>query len=319
MQLWNLVSGSAWPGAQARRRRDDGSGWVPTEGAHSSPSKAQRGGNPVSSPPLRCPPQDGHNDHQTDGALLCDPSRSGCHWPQRMLCLDQPMQLQASKCTVVHPPRVCWRRSQRRWLGCSRARLHAIHQVLYCTRRGARHDSPDLSPPRRGRHGSEDEPPMARRDSPDDLSPPRRARHDSEDDLSPPRRKRHDSPDDFSPPRRARHDSEDDLSPPRRGRHDSGHDLSPPRRPRHDSPDLSPPRRGRHCSADLSPPRKQQRLDSGPSASDKLGQPRVSGAADAARCAVKWQLVLVSSAPHSKNDWPSSGPLCCLACPAALW
>lgn len=58
---------------------------------------------------------------------------------------------------------------------------------------GLRHDSPDLSPPRRSRH-----------DSPD-LSPPRRSRHDSPD-LSPPRRSRHDSPD-LSPPRRTRHDS----------------------------------------------------------------------------------------------------------------
>ncbi|XP_067826920.1 BUD13 homolog isoform X2 [Heptranchias perlo] len=133
-------------------------------------------------------------------------------------------------------------------------------------RRRGRHDSPDLSPPRRGRHDSPDlsPPRRGRHDSPD-LSPPRRGRHDSPD-LSPPRRGRHDSPD-LSPPRRGRHDSPDlspprrgchdspDLSPPRRGRHDSP-DLSPPRRGRHDSPDLSPPRRGRHDSPDLSPPRR---------------------------------------------------------------
>nr|XP_020454188.1 BUD13 homolog [Monopterus albus] len=95
----------------------------------------------------------------------------------------------------------------------------------------ARHDSPDISPPRRGRH-----------DSPD-ASPPRRGRHDSPD-VSPPRK-------DVSPPRGARHDSPD-ASPPRRGRHDSP-DVSPPRRGRHDSPDVSPPRRGRHNSPDLLP------------------------------------------------------------------
>ena len=102
----------------------------------------------------------------------------------------------------------------------------------------------------------------------DDLSPPRAGRHDSDDeedvamkkgalrsqvgegegaDLSPPRaRRRHDSDDegeDLSPPRaRGRHDSDDegeDLSPPRaRGMHDSDDegDISPPRRTRPPSP-----------------------------------------------------------------------------------
>jgi len=73
-----------------------------------------------------------------------------------------------------------------------------------------RHDSPDMSPPRRGQQ---------RHDSPD-MSPPRRGQQ------------RHDSPD-MSPPRRGqqRHDSPD-MSPPRRGQQ------------RHDSPDMSPPRKG---------------------------------------------------------------------------
>jgi len=72
-----------------------------------------------------------------------------------------------------------------------------------------------------------------------DLSPPRPGRHDSDDegDLSPPRRGRHDSDDegDLSPPRRRGHDVDDE---------DAG-DLSPPRRrgARSPSPDLSPPRR----------------------------------------------------------------------------
>ena len=134
-----------------------------------------------------------------------------------------------------------------------------------------RHDSPDISPPRRAqrRHDSLDiSPPRRahrRHDSPD-ISPPRRAqrRHDSPD-ISPPRRahRRHDSPD-ISPPRRAqrRHDSPD-ISPPRRGRkrHDSP-DVSPPRKShkRNDSPDISPPRRGqtRHDSPDISPPRRHK-------------------------------------------------------------
>ena len=73
----------------------------------------------------------------------------------------------------------------------------------------------------------------------DDLSPPRPGRHDSDDeeaDLSPPRRRRHDSDDeaagDLSPPRRggARSPSPD-LSPPRRrARSPSNEDLSPPRK-----------------------------------------------------------------------------------------
>ena len=100
----------------------------------------------------------------------------------------------------------------------------------------------DLSPPRPGRHDSDDD---------DDLSPPRPGRHDSDDegDLSPPRKGRHDSDDegDLSPPRRRGH--EGDLSPPRRRGHDvddeDAGDLSPPRRrgARSPSPDLSPPRR----------------------------------------------------------------------------
>ena len=116
----------------------------------------------------------------------------------------------------------------------------------------------DLSPPRPGRHDSDDE---------GDLSPPRPGRHDSDDDddLSPPRPGRHDSDDegDLSPPRKGRHDSDDegDLSPPRRRGHEG--DLSPPRRRGHDvddedAGDLSPPRRrgARSPSPDLSPPRR---------------------------------------------------------------
>ncbi|XP_067910282.1 BUD13 homolog isoform X1 [Heterodontus francisci] len=124
--------------------------------------------------------------------------------------------------------------------GSESAQRKRIDTDPQLTERKIRTVSPDLSPPRRGRH-----------DSPD-LSPPRRSCHDSPD-LSPPKRGRHDSPD-LSPPRRGRQDSPD-LSPPRRGRHDSP-DLSPPRRGRHDSPDLSPPRRGCQVSPDLSPARR---------------------------------------------------------------
>jgi pre-mRNA-splicing factor CWC26 len=126
--------------------------------------------------------------------------------------------------------------------------------------RQQRHDSEDVSPPRR----------RPRADSPNgsgsDASPPRRrARHDSpeDNDASPPRRQgraRHDSsPEssggigggsdaDASPPRRrARHDSpEDDASPPRRRPATktaaSDEDASPPRR-RGPASDASPPRR----------------------------------------------------------------------------
>uniref|UniRef100_UPI00398E8530 BUD13 homolog n=1 Tax=Pristiophorus japonicus TaxID=55135 RepID=UPI00398E8530 len=85
-----------------------------------------------------------------------------------------------------------------------------------------------------------------------DLSPPRKGRHDSPD-LSPPRKGRHDSPD-LSPLREGCHVSPD-LSPPRKGRHDSP-DLSPPRKGCHYSPDRSPLREGRHVSSDLSPRKK---------------------------------------------------------------
>ncbi|XP_026183282.1 BUD13 homolog isoform X2 [Mastacembelus armatus] len=122
-----------------------------------------------------------------------------------------------------------------------------------CPLKKTRHDSPDVSPPRRGLHDSPDVSPprRGRHDSPD-VSPPRRGLHDSPD-VSPPRRGRHDSPD-VSPPRRGRHDSPG-VSPPRRGRHDSP-GVSPPRRGRHDSPGVSPPRSGRHDSPGVSPPRR---------------------------------------------------------------
>ena len=83
-----------------------------------------------------------------------------------------------------------------------------------------------------------------------DLSPPRPGRHDSDDegDLSPPRRGRHDSDDegDLSPPRRRGHDVDDgdagDLSPPRRrGARSPSPDLSPPRRDLTEVPPPPPP------------------------------------------------------------------------------
>ena len=99
----------------------------------------------------------------------------------------------------------------------------------------------DLSPPRPGRHDSDDD---------DDLSPPRPGRHDSDDegDLSPPRKGRHDSDDegDLSPPRRRGNDVDDedagDLSPPRRrGAPSPSPDLSPPRRNLTEVPPPPPP------------------------------------------------------------------------------
>ncbi|KAM4545083.1 BUD13 homolog [Odontesthes bonariensis] len=142
-----------------------------------------------------------------------------------------------------------------------------------------RQDSPDASPPRRGRH-----------DSPD-ASPPRRGRHDSPDaspprqhsgkprkvqskDSSPTRRKtspslpsKKRSPDLRRSPKKAqkRHDSDSDQSPPRKKplkREDS--DQSPPRRRsktrRGSDSDQSPPRRrpaiGEDSDGDLSPPRR---------------------------------------------------------------
>uniref|UniRef100_A0A3Q4BTA6 BUD13 homolog n=1 Tax=Mola mola TaxID=94237 RepID=A0A3Q4BTA6_MOLML len=138
---------------------------------------------------------------------------------------------------------------------------------------GARHDSPDVSPPRKVRHDSPDVSPPRKvhHDSPD-VSPPRRARHDSPD-VSPPRKARHDSPD-LSPQRRSRRDSSD-LSPPRQHSRRSGNgqskdsDQSHPRmRPktsRGSDSDQSPPRRrprhGKHSDEDLSPPRSNTKSD----------------------------------------------------------
>ncbi|PNW87823.1 hypothetical protein CHLRE_01g003487v5 [Chlamydomonas reinhardtii] len=134
-------------------------------------------------------------------------------------------------------------------------------------RRGRRHNSPDASPPRRkARHDSPDASPprrQQRHDSPD-ASPPRRGGRQPSPDASPPRRggKRHDSPD-ASPPRRARAQAAPDASPPRRGRQPSPDPSPPRRRPRHDSPDASPPRRAKPAAAvaaaaavDASPPRR---------------------------------------------------------------
>lgn len=137
-------------------------------------------------------------------------------------------------------------------------------------------DSPDLSPPRRGRHDSPEasvqknrQRELSRQQDSADISHARdqagsvprgspvrqqkRSRHDSPD-LAPQRRMRHDSPD-ASPPRRSRQASPD-ASPPRKQRHDSP-DASPPRRRRQVSPDANNTKRQRHDSPDASPPRRQ--------------------------------------------------------------
>ncbi|XP_061596855.1 BUD13 homolog isoform X2 [Cololabis saira] len=178
-------------------------------------------------------------------------------------------------------------------------------------------DSPDVSPPRRGRH-----------DSPD-VSPPRRGRHDSPD-VSPPRRHRHDSPD-LTFQKRGHHDSSD-LSPPRQhsgkpskrhskdalptrrkpdstlqskksspdlrrsppakksqNRHDSDSDQSPPRKkplkPDASDSDQSPPRRrsktGRGSDSDLSPVRRRPRTQK--DSDGDLSPPRRPGQAQGER------------------------------------
>ncbi|CAB4038426.1 Hypothetical predicted protein [Paramuricea clavata] len=148
--------------------------------------------------------------------------------------------------------------------------------------RRTRHDSsPDQSPPR-NRRPPVNQPRMTRHESPD-MSPPRRMGNNrpASLDQSPRRRNRRNSSSDQSPPRntrpsanlakRTRHDSPD-LSPPRRKANNRSvlSDQLPPRkqrtvdnknqisnRRRRDSPDLSPPRNTRGSSPDQSPPRKQ--------------------------------------------------------------
>lgn len=118
----------------------------------------------------------------------------------------------------------------------------------------AAEDDDDLSPPRAGRHDTDDEEDLATtkgasrtHDSYEegaDLSPPRAGRrHDSDDDLSPPRAgNRHDSDDDedLSPPRVRR-----DLSPGCGAGNASGRAIETRTRHLGESPDLSPPRRER--------------------------------------------------------------------------
>ena len=148
--------------------------------------------------------------------------------------------------------------------------------------RRSRHDSsPDQSPPR-NRRPPVNQPRMTRHESPD-MSPPRRMGNNrpTSPDQSPRRRNRWNSSSDQSPPRntrpsanlakRTRHYSPD-LSPPRRKANNRSvlSDQLPPRTQRtvdnknqisnrrgHDSPDLYPPRNTRGSPPDQSPPRKQ--------------------------------------------------------------
>ncbi|XP_062392065.1 BUD13 homolog [Sardina pilchardus] len=159
--------------------------------------------------------------------------------------------------------------------------------------RGARHDSPDLSPSRPARHDSPDISPQrrARHDSPD-LSPQQRARHDSSS-PSPPRKiskgsplrsKNRNSKEGSSHSKKSKGSSRDpDLSPPRKkgpNRRASDSDQSPPRRRpqtgRGSDSDLSPPRKkrqgGRGSDSDLSPPRR--RPQGGGGSDSDLSPPR---------------------------------------------
>lgn len=123
--------------------------------------------------------------------------------------------------------------------------------------RKVRHDSPDLTPPRK---------PWTKYQ---DLSPPRKPQN-----ISPNKRDtnesslRHDSR--YSLPARVSEYEDRDPSPPsrtrqhsigRRGDFPSRHNLtpSPKRKVRHDSPDLSPRRKADTKFQDLSPPRKTQK------------------------------------------------------------
>lgn len=123
--------------------------------------------------------------------------------------------------------------------------------------RKVRHDSPDLTPPRK---------PWTKYQ---DLSPPRKPQN-----ISPNKRDTNESPtwhdSHYSLPARVSDYEDQDLSPPsrtqqhsigRRGDFPSRHNLtpSPKRKARHDSPDLSPPRKADTKIQDLSPPRKPQK------------------------------------------------------------
>ncbi len=118
--------------------------------------------------------------------------------------------------------------------------------------RRPKHESPDMSPPRRRQQ---------RHDSPNASPPRRRQRHDSSPDASPPRRIKRESPD-MSPPRRRqqRHDSPNASPPRRRQRHDSSPDAAPPRRQKRDSRDTFPPRRHRHEGPDRKPSRYEDKV-----------------------------------------------------------
>ncbi|DBA86072.1 hypothetical protein WJX77_002076 [Trebouxia sp. C0004] len=129
-------------------------------------------------------------------------------------------------------------------------------------------DSQDLSPPRRGRHGSPDVSPQRKRGregrpqlsngqgSADISRPHNKAESIPRDDVVRlQKRSRHDTPD-ASPPRKQRHDSSD-ASPPRTNRRASP-DLGPQQRIRHDTPDANPSRKQLQASPDASPPRRKR-------------------------------------------------------------
>eukprot|EP00252_Welwitschia_mirabilis_P010703 TRINITY_DN24140_c0_g1_i1.p1 TRINITY_DN24140_c0_g1~~TRINITY_DN24140_c0_g1_i1.p1 ORF type:complete len:641 (+),score=145.85 TRINITY_DN24140_c0_g1_i1:195-2117(+) len=139
-----------------------------------------------------------------------------------------------------------------------------------------RHDSPDLSPPRKVLSSASDLSPQrkqASRGSPD-LSPARKEASKKSSDLSPPRKQQRDKslkqkdgkwqiPDGsahLSPSRKSSLRSSD-LSPQRKFAKDkiinSNNDG---RRARHDSPDLSPPRKAVRNSVELSRSRNKHRV-----------------------------------------------------------
>ncbi|XP_068755122.1 BUD13 homolog isoform X3 [Montipora capricornis] len=127
----------------------------------------------------------------------------------------------------------------------SPSRQQNYHRASRSAGRRARHDSPDISPQRKGIKTNSH------------LSAARkRTNHDSNEMH---RTKRTNSDSDQSPPRK-RTNSDSDQSPPRK-RTNSDSDQSPPRKRTNSDSDQSPPRKRSNRDSDQSPPRKQKQFE----------------------------------------------------------
>ncbi|XP_058104185.1 uncharacterized protein LOC131248130 isoform X2 [Magnolia sinica] len=230
---------------------DDGSGWVPILDASRRSSSGT--GAPDLSPPRQVRSHFNTSSSGDEGKPL-DPSGEA-------LDLSPPRQRRARYDTPSPEPGPHPTNSVSPDGDLSPPRHSHPKTVSSDAKRDnlGRHDSLNLSPPRRGHRGSLEDPKPSGSISPNrDLSPPRRSRRQTETlDLKSKNSERHGSPG-LSPPRKhQRHSAE--PNPKASGRRDSP-DLSPPRRSRlhKTSSDSIGKNSERPNSLDLSPPRRSR-------------------------------------------------------------